>query len=126
MCNKIVQSSVVEFEDSLTEKGRTTVIAVGDPEEWQRQGHDLPPQNLVFVNFEDLSEATLERFRPTVILSPVLAIGYDCIEVTLRLRNLGYKGVYRAVAQNMPRPELIEREVSQLYPELNFKIDVQA
>jgi hypothetical protein len=109
----------------LTEQGRATVLAVGDSEEWLRQGHELPPENVVFVAFGDLSEGTLARFRPTVIVSPVLANEYDCIELTLLLRNVGYKGIYRAVGHNMPRPELIEREVSQLYPELNFQIDIQ-
>lgn len=126
MSNDTSQSSVVRLQDNLRQEGLATVLAVGDPEEWQRQGHELPPENVVFVPFNDLSERTLERFRPSVIVSPVLASDYDCIELTLLLRNVGYKGVYRAVAHDMPRPELIEREVSQLYPELNFKIGIHA
>lgn len=107
-------------------KGRSlSVLAVGDPDEWQRQGHVLPQENFSFIAFEDVNEATLERYKPEIIISPVLANGFDCIELTLLLRNLGYQGAYRAVAQEMPKPALIEREVIQLYPDLDFKIEIQ-
>lgn len=126
MCDETSGSAVVDFQDRLGQSGHVSVLAVGDPEEWRRQGHELPKEKLAFVAFEDISEETLEHFSPSVIFSPVLASRFDCIELTLLLRNLGFTGAYRAVAQNMPKPALIEREVSQLYPKLDFKIEVQA
>ena len=126
MRNGSSQSDVVQLHDSGTSERKLSILAVGDPDVWSRQGHDITQQNLSFVGFDEISEATLEQHKPDVIISPVLTHEFDCIELTLLLRNLGYQGAYRAVAQDMPRPCLIEREVSQLYPELNFKINNQS
>ncbi len=119
-------ADVDQLPENVGKGQKTTILAVGDREEWLRQGHNLPRENLAFVAFEDLTEATLEKYAPTTIISPVLTQGFDCIELTLLLRNLGYRGVYRALAHDMPKPALIEREVMQLYPDLNFKIELQA
>lgn len=118
--------TVVTFQSSTSRNRQVTVLAVGDPEEWRRQGHVLPDEKLAFLAFEELTEETMQHYSPSVIFSPVLAHGFDCIELTLLLRNLSYKGAYRAVAQDLPKPALIEREVSQLYPALDFKIEIQA
>lgn len=125
MCNEN-DAAILKFREGTAQSDQVTVLAVGDPEEWRRQGHVLPHEKMAFVAFEDISEETLKHFNPSVIFSPVLANGFDCIELTLLLRNLAFDGAYRAVAQDLPKPALIEREVSQLYPDLDFKIEIQA
>lgn len=117
---------VIQLMENVSKEQQSTILAVGDPDEWQHQFQSLPQENLAFLAFREVTEAALEEFSPAVIISPVLAKGFDCIELTLLLRNLGYKGAYRALAQDMPKPALIEREVMQLYPDLNFKIELQA
>ncbi|MEO9824427.1 MAG: hypothetical protein ABJF50_08435 [Paracoccaceae bacterium] len=125
MCNESSRSDIVQLRGSNDQRRAKSVLAVGDPDEWHRQGHVFPPNNMPFITFKEVTEATLEQYKPELIISPVLALEFDCIELTLLLRNLGYKGEYRAVAQDMPKPALIEREVSQLYPDLKFKIEIQ-
>lgn len=117
--------SVVAFRECKDQGANVTVLAVGDLQEWRRTGHALPDEKLAFVAFEDITEETLQHYSPSIILSPVLATGFDCTDLILLLRNLSYKGLYRAIAQDMPKPALIEREVAQLYPGLDFKIEVQ-
>lgn len=119
-------ATFLKLGQSTGQSGKVTVLAVGDPDEWLRQGHMLPHEKMAFLAFEDISEESLRHFSPSVIFSPVLANGFDCIELTLLLRNLAFEGAYRAVAQDLPKPALIEREVSQLYPDLDFKIEIQA
>ncbi|NNE88271.1 MAG: hypothetical protein HKN27_09370 [Silicimonas sp.] len=126
MSAKSTASSVVKIRDNVDHNKVVSVLAVGDPEEWRRQGHDLPKDNVVFMSFDEITEATIENFSPSVIYSPVLAHAFDCIELALLLRHLGFKGEYRAMAQDLPKPDLIEREVSQMCPQLNFKIAAYA
>ena len=65
------RSSAVEMlRESVDHSNVVPVMAVGDPEEWKRQGHRLPQEKLVFVAFEDIDEATLEQFSPSIVMSP--------------------------------------------------------
>jgi hypothetical protein len=98
------------------------LLAVGDPEEWRKQGNVLPVTRMAFVAFHDMSQEMLDTLRPSIIFSPLLARSFDCIELAMLLQKLGYSGEYRAVASDIPNPDLIEREVRQLCPQINFRI----
>lgn len=97
-------------------------LAVGDTEEWLREGNVVPREGMTFVAFNDIGEETLSALRPAIVYSPLLANTFDCIELALLLSKLGYQGGYRAVSQSVPKPEVIEREVRQLCPRLDFRI----
>lgn len=97
-------------------------VAVGDSDQWLREGHFVPREGMAFVAFHDLDEDTLAALRPAVVFSPLLADTFDCIELALLLSKLGYQGKYRAVSQNVPKPDVIEREVRQLCTKLDFRI----
>lgn len=125
MNTKTTVTSVVDLQDNIDHSKVVSVLAVGNPREWTRQGHELPKDNIAFVSFEEVTEATVEHFSPSIIYSPVLAHAFDCIELALLLRNIGYDGAYRATAQDLPKPDLIEREVSSMCPQLDFKIVLQ-
>ncbi len=98
------------------------VIAVGEPGEWTQKGNFLPKENVAFMAFHDVTDTTLEYLSPTIIYSPVLAPSFDCIELAILLHNLGFKGEYRAFARDLPKPDLIVREVRQICPRLSFQI----
>ena len=58
------------------------ILAVGDPKEWRRQGHPLPnDRRISFVEFSEVDKILLMQLTPSVILSPVLARGFDCIDL---------------------------------------------
>lgn len=125
MNTKASLTSSVDLRDTLDHNKVVSVLAIGDAKEWTRQGHELPKDNIAFLSFEDVSDAMVEHYSPSIIYSPVLAHAFDCIELALLLRNIGYDGAYRAIAQDLPKPELIEREVSSMCPQLDFQIILQ-
>ena len=99
------------------------VLAIGHLDEWCGNGKPLPAGDQVsFLSFEELNAESLAQYLPSVIYSPVLAHGFDCIEVALLLRDLGFVGAYRACAIGLPKPEVIEREVRQLCRTFTFEI----
>lgn len=99
------------------------VLAVGDIYEWKERGNPLPPKgDISFLAFHDVNEFALAVIQPSIIYSPVLARNFDCIELAMLLQNIGYTGIYRAVIQDLPKPELIEREVRQMCAGLRFEI----
>ena len=76
------------------------------------------------MEFHQITEDVIRQVGPETVMSPVLARDFDCIELATHLHNLGFEGNYHAVAKNLPKPKLIEREVAQLCPRLNFKIEL--
>ena len=98
------------------------ILAVGDPSEWEQQGNLLPVGGIAFLSFHEVTDALLNELNPSTIFSPVLARRFDCIELAILLHNLGFTGAYRAMTKDMPKPDLIEREVRQMCPRLDFQL----
>ena len=100
-----------------------SILAVGNATEWRQQGKRLQgDEHVAFASFEDIDAELLSRLCPTVILSPVLAQSFDCIDLAQRLHALGYTGRYRAVSDGLPDPEMVEREIRQMCRGLDFSI----
>lgn len=109
--------------DVSVRKYSVAVLAVGEPTEWESHGNLLPSNgNLAFVSFGDVSRDLLAFYSPAAVYSPALGRSFDCIDLAVTLHELEYQGAYRATADGLPRPELIEREVLQICPELDFQI----
>lgn len=113
-------------ESSATSAARhsnVSVLAVGAPEEWTRNGNALPVNGtLAFVSFSEVTDSLLQQLSPVAVVSPVLAKGFDCIDLALLLHSLNYQGSYRAAAPDLPKPKLIEAEIAQICPRLDFGI----
>lgn len=99
------------------------IVAVGDPDEWVRAGHHLPADSeIAFVAFSDIDAEMLMRLAPSVVLSPLLAKGFDCIDLAQSLVAAGFVGKYRAVTRRLPRPDLVVGEIRHFCPGLDFEI----
>ena len=123
MSFKSVSGQGVMGQVRIGERSPTVkALAVGDSSEWTQDGNLTLRESVAFIAFEDIDEEALEELEPAIILSPVLAKSFDCIELALLLAKLGFTGEYRALARDLPKPEVIEREVRQLCPTLKFRI----
>ena len=77
---------------------------------------------VAFASFEDVNEELIARLCPTVILSPVLARNFDCIDLAQVLCRLDFRGRYRAMAEALPDPALIQQEIATMCPNLDFGV----
>jgi hypothetical protein len=99
------------------------VLAIGDPDEWCNKGNPLPSGSQgSFLSFHELTAGALAHYQPTIVISPVLAHGFDCVEMAALLSDLEFEGIYRAYASNLPKPDVIEREVRQHCQTFTFEI----
>lgn len=102
-----------------------TILAVGDLQEWRRSGRDIPADGkIAFTDFRSVSEELFQLIAPHLVLSPLLARGFDCIDLAQVLHAIGFKGRYRAIAEVLPNPEIIRREIVDLCPGLDFDVIV--
>ena len=101
----------------------TRILAVGSPDAWQRDMGQLPRHGSVaFVSFQDVTGALLEDLQPEAVVSPALARDFDCIDLAMLLSSLDFEGCYKATAFGLPKPKLVEAEIAQLFPRLDFEI----
>ncbi len=99
------------------------ILAVGETDEWLQSGQKIPRGNRIkFVSIQDICEDLLERLCPSVVISPALSKRFDCIDLAQILSGFRYAGRYRAVSHELPNPAMVEREILQLCPGLDFAI----
>ena len=99
------------------------VFVVGDVELWRGLHGDLPRhRHVAFASIDELREALADDRQPGLVLSPVVSRDFDCLDIAYGLAASGYRGAYRAVAQNLPYPEIVRHEVRHQFPRLDFDI----
>lgn len=104
-------------------EGTAAVLAVGDTRTWNARGRRLPSDGHVFfAEFHEVTDDLLATLAPRLILSPLLARTFDCVDLAQRLGQLEYRGPYRAIDIGLPDPGLIVREVRTLVPGLDFAV----
>ena len=102
---------------------RATILAVGDVAEWTRHRGSLPVDgSLAFSSFAGITPELFEILAPQIVLSPLLARGFDCIDLAQLLSSLGFRGQYRAITEALPDPEIIRREIRCLCPGIDFDV----
>ena len=102
---------------------RVSILAVGDTTEWLRQRQPLPPGGrIILASFSDLSQDLVSRIRPKLVLSPLLARDFDCIDLAQMLHVLGFAGQYRVISENVPDPAIVKTEIKSMCPGLDFGI----
>lgn len=100
-----------------------SVLAVGDTAEWLRRRQPVPPGGrIILASFSDLSQDLLARVRPKLVLSPLLARDFDCIDLAQMLFALGFGGQYRVVSSEVPNPLIVATEIRSLCPGLDFGV----
>jgi hypothetical protein len=99
------------------------MLLVGEPSQMKRASTFLPPNTGVFyVDFKDLSGQVFQAVNPDLVMSPAIATTFDCLELAQFLEQSGFAGRYRVTLDNIPKPEIICREVRHLHPMLDFDV----
>lgn len=116
----------VALSDAVATDWRTAqsrLLAVGDKTGWLSSQKGLPDSpSITYMSIEDITKCLLHELAPDLIVSPVLCRAFDCIDLSLLLSACEYQGAYRAVGGDLPRPQMIENEIRQLCPHLDFAI----
>lgn len=94
---------------------------VGDSDAGAHAPFESDPQ-VVFAEIDEVGAELIDTLKPQVVISPLLAHSFDCIDLALILHTLGYRGAYRAMSPLLPSPEVIRREIMSLCPGLSFDL----
>lgn len=111
------------FASGEQRQSRVSILAVGDTAEWLRRKQPIPPGGrIILASFSDLSQDLLARIRPKLVLSPLLARDFDCIDLAQMLFALGFGGQYRVISGDIPNPRIVTAEIQSLCPGLDFGV----
>ena len=102
-----------------------TILAIGDVSTWQQAGI-LSGQSLkiAIAEFADLDSDLLALISPDIILSPMVASGFDCLDLAKLLCSLNFRGRYRIITDQLSRPQVLRDEVRFYCPGLDIDVIV--
>jgi hypothetical protein len=112
--------------DSIPHQGCGTnqkMLVVGDVRCWQGRGRlqvSLP--DCTFLHLSQLDGPVLQQLDPFLVLSPLMSDGFDALDVAERLWVARFAGLYRVVANDLPKPDIIRRDIRSVAPLLNFDL----
>jgi hypothetical protein len=75
-----------------------------------------------YVDYTDLTPEVVRAVNPDLVMSPAISNSFDCLELAKLLEQTGFSGRYRVPSDNIPRPDIICREVRQSHPMVDFDI----
>jgi hypothetical protein len=77
---------------------------------------ELPQFAVMHRRYGDLGAALLAELKPSRIILPLFAAGYDAMAAIEELETLKFPGQIIVIAPDLPRPRLVERELRALGP----------
>jgi hypothetical protein len=103
------------------------VLVVGSCASWRtRQGRPESLPGFLFCDYGDLALVMGGRPVVDIVLSPLMARGFDALDVAIQLAGMGFVGRYRAVVDDLPDRSLVCREVRHAAPQLDFDVVLAA
>ncbi len=122
MCAK---SNIINFADNgdMRDGFKSKIMIVGDIARWKSLGRlkgDVA--DCTFVEVDDLNQENLQKIAPDLVLSPLVADGFDVLDVVRSLAAAQFGGRYCAIAVHMPDPAIVLEEISAIAPDLDFDL----
>ena len=98
-------------------------LVVGDMESWQSNGRTLPElAGLTFVDVENLTIDILRQTGAEIVMSSLFVRNFDAVEIARQLQDIGFRGLYRVVVDTLPNAALVQTDIKNAAPELDFAI----
>lgn len=99
------------------------ILVIGNLDRWRAGNRVLPDlDGFHFTCLAGVTAELIDTVRPDVVLSALFDPQEDAMEIALHLASLGFAGRYRALATDLPRPEVISRDVRTAVPGLDFDV----
>lgn len=93
------------------------ILVVGNVRTWIAQGRDLPQESgFRYLDYAEMDAAALADAAPGIVLSPLVANGFDALDVAARLYTLGFTGRFRVLCPKLPHPDMVLNELRAQAP----------
>ncbi|WP_147124966.1 hypothetical protein [Shimia ponticola] len=105
--------------------GAEKVLFVGDVTQLLTAHPDLPTgPEAIYASFDDLGAELIDISNPDVVISPLMGPAFDAIELAEQLDILGFEGRYVVIAPQLPRPDIIQRDIMSAAPGVEIELRI--
>ena len=99
------------------------ILAVGSALDWHIFGRDLPSNSQIsFAEFRDVNRELLCALAPDIIISPLFAKCFDCLDLAVKLESAKFAGLFQVLSPSVPKPKLIMNEIKSCCPTLRVTL----
>jgi len=106
----------------VTLRAAKTVLVVEAPGALRMLGDAPSQQGVVMTQFRMLNAGMLARVRPDAVIGPLIADGWDSLDLGIALEEMGCRGTFYILTRALPRTELVLREVRACCPGLTIRV----
>ncbi|AJE47281.1 hypothetical protein [Celeribacter indicus] len=115
--------AIVALRQARDQSGEGMVLVVGEPQRMHVLRRHFPGRSgMFFIEFQDLTPEAFAALQPACVVSQVMSAEFDCLDLGAFLDGLSYRGAFRVLAQDLPRPEIVRQEARARFPRLNFDV----
>jgi len=100
----------------------TSILAIGPLDQMETAIGAARAARITTVAYRLLTGATLAALKPDLVLSPLLAAGFDILDVADRLASMGFSERLRALTPPLPDPVAVAGEVRAQFGLLDFAL----
>ena len=99
-----------------------TVLIVEAPGALRLLNDNPARQGVVMTQLRMLNARMLAQVAPDAVLGPLIADGWDSLDLATALEDMGYRGSFHILSRPLPRAELVLREVRSCCPGLTISL----
>ncbi len=114
--------SRLAFADSVAVP-EATILAVGDDFSRARRGRGRKTNATTFASFSEVTPVFVDALDPEIVISSALGHNFDCVDLAEKLSSMGFEGCYRLIADGLPRPDMVLKEIRALFPTLRVELE---
>jgi hypothetical protein len=100
-----------------------TILAVGEDFSRARCGRERKTNATTFASFAEVTPVLVDALDPEIVISSVLGHNFDCVDLAEKLCEMGFEGRYRLIADGLPRPDVVIKEIRALFPTLRVELE---
>ena len=111
------------MSSAAPDETRELILVVGNVRTWIEQGRELPQDSgFRYLDYADMDAEALSDAAPSIVLSPLVANGFDALDVAARLYTLGFTGRYRVLSPKLPHPDMVLTELRAQAPGIDCEL----
>lgn len=99
-----------------------TVLVVEAPGALRLLSDNPGQQGVVMTQMRMLNARMLAQVAPDAVIGPLIADGWDSLDLATALEDMGYHGSLHILSRPLPRAELVLREVCACCPGLTISL----
>lgn len=93
--------------------GQTLLVADG-----------VAADDVPIIALSELDDTFLDKLRPAIIVTPLVSVTFDALDVAESLFCAGFTGELVVMAANLPHPHVVEKELRDIAPGLRVTLSV--